>query len=554
MGADPRPTLVPEHWRFVERLAELIGCEPEQALELLMARDGAVLRSRKPSAIRDGRFTRLFLGFCHPTRAQVWQPGWRSLEGRPLPVLSLPGLTELDCSGTGISILQLEGLGQLERLDCAGNNLAALDLRRLPSLQTVDCSDNPKLVLLTTEAHSRITSIDASSCHLHRLRVETPQLTTLRVQGNALAQLDLGACAALTSLDCSNNELDQLDLSRTGSLRRINCSDNELAALDLSACGGLRELDCSHNGIKLLDLRHTPRLARLVCGNNPLAWLDLADVPGLQNLSCTRARLSRLELVCVPRLRRLDCAGNRITELDPASCPGLEVLDCSNNRIEHLCLIDNPALLDLRCHDNRLRELELGDLPLLRELDCADNRLEDIEMAFVPEGVFLRGHGNPALDDDEHEDSMPVLPRVDLAAMFDLRPAPPPPRARPAAPSARLHEFARQQVDTSSLRNVIESEECDLGTALMVYWRSEPQRLLASRPRERLTAVEAERFELLELIERRVMSGNYRSFSIAYDPRDDEGVDLTRSAGGIDCIPELIRGLVVVDDVYTLVG
>jgi len=66
---------------------------------------------------------------------------------------------------------------------------------------------------------------------------------------------------------------------------------------------------------------------------------------------------------------------------------------------------------------------------------------------------------------------------------------------------------------------------CDLGTALLVYWRGQPGSFLQYAGREGVPRSQREDYDLLREIEQRVQSGAYRSARQPFDPADDHGHD-----------------------------
>lgn len=73
------------------------------------------------------------------------------------------------------------------------------------------------------------------------------------------------------------------------------------------------------------------------------------------------------------------------------------------------------------------------------------------------------------------------------------------------------------------MRQVIENLYCDAGTALMVYWRAEPEYFLQYADRSEVPTYSHENFDLLCEIERRYLSGEYKTKLCEYDPKSDVG-------------------------------
>lgn len=85
----------------------------------------------------------------------------------------------------------------------------------------------------------------------------------------------------------------------------------------------------------------------------------------------------------------------------------------------------------------------------------------------------------------------------------------------------------------SKLRWIIRSKNCDLGTALLVYWRGDPNyyRLFPNRWEMKDDAgADVALFDVLVEIEQRVIDGKYKKFEIQFDPfRDIGGTNWTEN-------------------------
>jgi hypothetical protein len=100
-------------------------------------------------------------------------------------------------------------------------------------------------------------------------------LTSLDVDGNELASLDVTKNRALKGLICSNNRLTSLDLSACTALTSLEVDGNELAALDLSKNNALITLNCNMNRLAALDISKNAALESLFCDGNRLVSIDL---------------------------------------------------------------------------------------------------------------------------------------------------------------------------------------------------------------------------------------------------------------------------------------
>lgn len=99
----------------------------------------------------------------------------------------------------------------------------------------------------------------------------------------------------------------------------------------------------------------------------------------------------------------------------------------------------------------------------------------------------------------------------------------------PIGPSEKLHRRAEDHNyddSPSKLRTIIRSKNCDLGTALLAYWRGDPNyyRLFPNRwAMKEDAAADVAMFDLLVEIEKRVLEGRYSNSEICFDPFNDVG-------------------------------
>jgi hypothetical protein len=74
---------------------------------------------------------------------------------------------------------------------------------------------------------------------------------------------------------------------------------------------------------------------------------------------------------------------------------------------------------------------------------------------------------------------------------------------------------------------VIAHPLCDLGTALLIYWRGRPRWYLQYNNRSEVKEYELETFDLLQEIERKVLAGDFHTRTQPFDPRNDMSNDCT---------------------------
>ena len=77
---------------------------------------------------------------------------------------------------------------------------------------------------------------------------------------------------------------------------------------------------------------------------------------------------------------------------------------------------------------------------------------------------------------------------------------------------------------------IVRQPQCDLGTALLIYWRGGPGFFKQYGSREDVPAyLSVELYDLLEDVEGRLTSGFYNRHEIAFNPRSDDAYDWTTS-------------------------
>lgn len=131
-------------------------------------------------------------------------------------------------------------------------------------------------------------------------------------------------------------------------------------------------------------------------------------------------------------------------------------------------------------------------------------------MALTPEQVDRLER----LTEDEWED------RAEFDAFFDSVTDP-----------EELHLFAdgyNWDNGRDVLRRVVQHPLCDLGTALLVYWRGGPAYYLRYADPSGVPAYERDGYDFVQEVESRILSGHYGSARLPFDPRNDAGTDLTR--------------------------
>jgi hypothetical protein len=98
-----------------------------------------------------------------------------------------------------------------------------------------------------------------------------------------------------------------------------------------------------------------------------------------------------------------------------------------------------------------------------------------------------------------------------------------------AADPEELHLFAgliNWDGGVKELTRVIRHPQCDLGTALLVYWLGQPGFDLQYANRDAVPEHRRGAYDLLREVEERVTQGFYKSATQPFDPANDRGQDL----------------------------
>lgn len=157
-------------------------------------------------------------------------------------------------------------------------------------------------------------------------------LTSLIIDNNQLASLDVTQCPDLTQLQCYKNKLTSLNYAGCQSLGTLDCSDNLLTELSFSGNESLYWLDCSNNKLTTLDLSTLARIMRLDCSGNQLTTLDASESDMLATLLC---------------------GGNKITELNVEGCDKLSFIYCPNNMLSCSAMEAIAQQIPLRQKDEK---------------------------------------------------------------------------------------------------------------------------------------------------------------------------------------------------------
>lgn len=226
------------------------------------------------------------------TKIDVGEDSMYQLEYEYPAVKTLKGIeyftniTELDCSDSELSKLDISQNTKLQKLNCSMNVLENLNIKNNKQIKELYCNDN----------------------YINKLNLtENPQIKILDYSGNKNIQVK-GAdkLKKLTRLSANRTEIDKINISYYKNLKVLECNDNNLSKLNLKKNKKLQSLYCSGNKLKRLNLSKNKNLTMLACKKNQIKKLNLSHNRKLQFLYCSgnrmvtgNVRLGSIPLECV---------------------------------------------------------------------------------------------------------------------------------------------------------------------------------------------------------------------------------------------------------------
>lgn len=268
-------------------------------------------------------------------------------------------LTELDCSNTLITELDVSKNRKLRTLICGRCGITGLDVTNNPLLETLECS-NGYFGIGENEYASAPGLIDLS---------KNKKLKRLVLQNAMLTQVDVSKNTGLVYLDVSWNYLEGLDVTNNTALEELNCT---WSFVDPE--GGLRN-------VSQPDISQNKKLKKFCCGQNGFEEIDVSGNPELTVLSVSYNKLHQIDVSKNPKLTKLDCEENELYKLDVSQNKELTWLDCSYNRLMKLDLSEHDKLTELYCQKNKLRDIALTGCTSLESLDCTYNLLDALDVS-----------------------------------------------------------------------------------------------------------------------------------------------------------------------------
>lgn len=271
-------------------------------------------------------------------------------------------LSELTCSEQGITAVKLEEQSALKKLslnknqltyettdlgdayaltllNLAENEINILNLQKFEKLQYVDlygnkdlttvvfASENPDLKSITAYntdlihfydeyKFPNLTNLDLHNTSLTEVTFAPehyPKLSTLDLNDNSLASLDVSGLTMLESLSVNKNRLTSLNISANTELRSLSVRGNkELSKLNLANNAKMSSLNVSSTGLESLDVHYMTQLSSLYADSLRLTKLDVSELAYLRNMSADACDLSYLDFTGnYFNLKELSVRGNK---------------------------------------------------------------------------------------------------------------------------------------------------------------------------------------------------------------------------------------------------
>lgn len=227
-------------------------------------------------------------------------------------------LTSLDCTGTGITSLDVSNNKALERLICYATKINKLNVSNNAALTFLDCS------------------------------------------GTQINSLDVSNNKALETLYCADTQIDKLNVSNNTLLTSLSCLGIGITELDVSKNTALIDLNCSDTGITALNVSNNTSLINLYCYSTQINKLNVSNNTSLETLYCPWTQIDSLDVSKNTSLKYLSCYGTQIDSLDVSKNTTLEILHCSWTQIDSLDVSNNTSLTSLRFNESPLEYLNIG--------------------------------------------------------------------------------------------------------------------------------------------------------------------------------------------------
>lgn len=245
-------------------------------------------------------------------------------------VVDLPNLTNLVCSHNyRVGLLPLTNCTKLTNVDCSCTSISKLDVSNCPLLTNLACNQP------TNGGKSLWGGIN-----LRSLKLNNPVLTKINCSNNQIDSLDVTQCPALITLDCSTNY----------ALVSLKLNNPNLTTL---SCGGGSANFGGPSNLNSVDFSNTPALTSLTYSytNAPTLPPSITTLTNLTSLVFNNdSMLTAIpDLSALTKLATLNLSFNKITAVDfsklpnPTPATGRFYLYFNNNALTSFVLPITPS-------------------------------------------------------------------------------------------------------------------------------------------------------------------------------------------------------------------
>ncbi|MBO4597168.1 MAG: T9SS type A sorting domain-containing protein [Bacteroidaceae bacterium] len=227
-------------------------------------------------------------------------------------------LTMLNLAENEINILNLQKFEKLQYVDLYGNKdlTTVVFAKDNHDLKGITAYDTDLIHFYDEYNFQNLTTLDLHNTSLTEVTFAPehyPKLTTLNLNKNHLATLDVSGLTTLESLSISKNRLTSLNISANTELRSLSVDGNKgLSKLNLANNAKMSSLNVSSTSLESLDLHNMPQLGSLYADSLRLSKLDVSELAYLKNLSVDACDLSYLDFTAnYFNLKELSLRGNK---------------------------------------------------------------------------------------------------------------------------------------------------------------------------------------------------------------------------------------------------
>lgn len=275
------------------------------------------------------------------------------------------------------------------------------------------------------EYFTALATLDCSGTGISSLDVsQNTALTNLHCFSTGISNLDVSKNTALTDLYCYSTGISSLDVSQNTALTDLFCSDTGISSLDVSKNTALEKLDCYSTGIDRLDVSKNTALSYLYCSKTGIDSLDVSKNIALTSLSCYETEIDRLDVSKNTALISLHCYSTGISHLDVSKNTALTTLYCYKTGIDRLNVSKNTALTDLNCSDTGISGLDVSQNTALIWLNCMDTPLAYLNIGTntTLNEILIPDSSNISLEVREDTFSITdAFPGIDIERVKDTR-------------------------------------------------------------------------------------------------------------------------------------